>query len=121
VGMTESLEDYLEIILYLAENTERIRVSDIADPLSVSKPSVHQALHELEDRGFVRHEPYRDVSLTPPGRRAATAVREKHALLKRFLSEFLGVSEANAEKDACAMEHDLSAETITKIRRRLKG
>ena len=36
-------------------------------------------------------------------------------MIKRFLVHTLGVSEANAESDACRMEHILSAETVEKM------
>jgi DtxR family Mn-dependent transcriptional regulator len=113
--MTESLEDYLETILFLSETEKTIRVSDIAARLKLSKPSVHHALHVLEDRGLIRHEPYADVVLTEEGVAAAREVQRRHSLLKSFLTEVLGVSAENAERDACAMEHDLSEETIAKI------
>jgi DtxR family transcriptional regulator, Mn-dependent transcriptional regulator len=113
--MTESLEDYLEAILLLGETEKAVRVSDIATRLEVSKPSVHHALHELEDRGLVEHQPYQDVFLTDKGLSAAREVRRRHAVLKSFLVDVLEVPEAEAEREACAMEHDLSADTIDKI------
>jgi DtxR family Mn-dependent transcriptional regulator len=41
-------------------------------------------------------------------------ILNRHILLKGFLIK-LGVSEAIADKDACSMEHILSAETLGKI------
>ena len=41
-------------------------------------------------------------------------ILNRHILLKGFLVK-LGVSEAIADKDACCMEHILSAETLGKI------
>ena len=40
----------------------------------------------------------------------------RHTLIKKFLRQ-LGVGEINAERDACLMEHDLSMETIERIRK----
>ena len=42
-------------------------------------------------------------------------VLSRHKLLRSFLVK-LGVSRRTADKDACMMEHFLSAETIDKIR-----
>ena len=42
-------------------------------------------------------------------------VLNRHTLLRTFL-EKLGVSRRTADKDACLMEHILSAETIDRIR-----
>jgi putative alpha-1,2-mannosidase len=53
--------------------------------------------------------------LTEKGRRVARLVLDRHNLLCSFLIK-LGVSEKIADKDACMMEHILSAETIDRIR-----
>lgn len=113
--LSESLEMYLEAIDSIRERGAKGRVTDIARVLSVSKPSVHTALHELERRGLVVHEPYGDVALTPAGLDHAAEIRRRHELLTRFLRDFLGVSPETAERDACRIEHYLSAETIEKI------
>jgi DtxR family Mn-dependent transcriptional regulator len=55
------------------------------------------------------------VLLTEKGKGLTTKIRERHELLKNFLSLKLNVSEANAEKDACRMEHILSGETFELI------
>ena len=54
------------------------------------------------------------MELTEEGKRVATAILNRHLLLKSFLIR-LGVSEAIADKDACCMEHILSGETLGKI------
>ena len=113
--LSESLEMYLEAIDSLRERGAKGRVTDIARSLSVSKPSVHTALHELERRGLVEHEPYGDVVLTPAGLDQAAEIRRRHELLTRFLRDHLGVSSEAAEHDACRIEHYLSAETVEKI------
>ena len=54
------------------------------------------------------------MELTEEGERVASMILNRHILLKGFLIK-LGVSEAIADKDACCMEHILSAETLGKI------
>lgn len=119
--MTESLEMYLETISVLHERSHIARVTDIARELGVSKPSVHMALHELEKRGFIEHENYGEVFLTPSGREASSAIRDRHNILTAFLRDVLGVSPETAEKDACRMEHIISEETLVKIAGYSKG
>ena len=77
-------------------------------------PSVAKAMIELKKLGLVTQEPYSGVELTEEGQRAAAMILNRHILLKGFLIK-LGVSEAIADKDACSMEHILSAETLGKI------
>ncbi|QQO07481.1 metal-dependent transcriptional regulator [Breznakiella homolactica] len=113
--MTQSLEDYLEMVSFLADEGE-VRVTDIAARLSVSKPSVLTALKVLEERGFLEHERYRGVTLTEKGVTQAAEIRERHTFLTQFLRDVLGVSPAVAEEDACKMEHILSEETLKKMK-----
>jgi DtxR family Mn-dependent transcriptional regulator len=113
--MTQSLEDYLEMVSFLADEGE-VRVTDIAARLGVSKPSVLTALRILETRGLLEHERYRGVTLTERGKEAAADIRGRHDFLTSFLQNVLGVSPDIAEQDACKMEHILSEETLKKMK-----
>jgi DtxR family Mn-dependent transcriptional regulator len=113
--MTQSLEDYLEMVSFLADEGD-VRVTDIASRLGVSKPSVLTALKVLEEQGLLEHERYRNVALTPKGVVQAADIRERHFFLTSFLRDTVGVSPETAEKDACQMEHFLSEETLKKMK-----
>lgn len=113
--MTQSLEDYLEAIYVIIRDHKAACVRDIALHLNVKMPSVVKAIHELKKLGLVEQMPYAPVTLTDKGRRIAREVLARHTLLRRFL-EKLGVSSKNADRDACLMEHILSAETLEKIK-----
>lgn len=119
-NMTQSLEDYLEVIGNLEEENHNPRVKDIAERLGLSKPSVHTALHELENRGMITHEHYGAIILTTKGKEVYEEIKFKHDSLKLYLTKVLGVSEETADKDACAMEHIISTETFEKIVESLK-
>jgi Mn-dependent DtxR family transcriptional regulator len=118
--MTESQEDYLKTIGFLSDEG-KVRVTDIARRLNVSKPSVVVALKLLEEKSLINHEKYGRVLLTEKGKSLAAEIRERHELLKNFLRLNINVSEANAEKDACRMEHILSEETFELIIKIVKG
>ena len=92
---------------------------DIATSLKVKMPSVVKGLSELKKLGLVTQEPYGDVELTAKGRRIATMILNRHNKIREFLMR-IGVSQRIADKDACLMEHILSAETMDKIRDFLK-
>ncbi|MDR1389266.1 MAG: metal-dependent transcriptional regulator [Treponema sp.] len=113
--MTESLEDYLEMVSFLADEGD-VRITDIAARLKVSKPSVHTALKILEERELLEHKRYRTVSLTKKGTLEASEIRKRHNFLTVFLEKVVGVERKTAEKDACKMEHILSAETLKKMK-----
>jgi DtxR family Mn-dependent transcriptional regulator len=113
--MTQSLEDYLEMVSFLSDEGE-VRVTDIASRLGVSKPSVLTALKTLEEQGLLEHERYRTVILTQTGAIRASEIRDRHNFLTAFLRDTIGVNPETAEEDACKMEHILSEETLKKMK-----
>ena len=113
--MTKSLEDYLEKIYGLRLSLAEIRVKDIALEMGVSQPSVNQAIKELVKLEFIKHLPYSKIELTQKGLEQAKMIADKHHILKSFLKNGLSVSEVNAEKDACLIEHIISQESLERI------
>lgn len=119
--MTQSLEDYLEVIGNLKEENNNPRVKDIAQRLSLTKPSVHIALHTLEERGMIEHKHYGAITLTEHGKKVYEQIKEKHDILTLFLEKVVGVEPETAEKEGCAMEHIISDETFNKIKQMVKN
>lgn len=114
-SLSLALEDYLEAMLNIQDSEKIIRVSDIAKKLNISKASVSQTIAKLKKLGLVNQESYNPVTLTFTGMETAKKIRNRHTLIKRFLTEILDVDSKIAEKDACLMEHVLSRTTINKI------
>lgn len=110
----ESLEDYLETVVILSESG-KVRSIDVAKMLKVSKPSVNKAMNVLKVKGLIEQEAYGDIRLTPAGRDMAEEIFHRHKTIRAFLKNVLQVSEENAEKDACKIEHIISEETFQKI------
>ncbi|GHU34092.1 DtxR family transcriptional regulator [Clostridia bacterium] len=121
VALSSSLEDYIEAIYLLSEVSPEVRVSDIAGKLKVAKPSVHIALHALEERHFITHKRYGTVHLTDDGRSAAMMIYARHTEIKRFFEQVLKIDTDIAEKDACAAEHVLSPEAISAMSEMVKN
>lgn len=113
--ISESLEDYLEVISELLGSRGQARVSDIAEKRDVSMASVCQALQRLDREGYVRYSAHESLELTEKGMKLAQNLRSRHRFLKRFLNEILGVDEEVAESDACDLEHHLSTETLSHL------
>ncbi|MDI6643440.1 MAG: metal-dependent transcriptional regulator [Methanobacteriaceae archaeon] len=114
VKLTESTEDYLEV-MYILKNTKgSIKVKDIAKQLDVKPPSVVQAIQKLSDNGLVKYQRYGDINLTDNGMVLAREIVHKHDILKEFLY-ILGIEKKIAEEDACSMEHILNQTTIKKM------
>ena len=114
----ESGEDYLEAILMLQnENGMPPRSVDVAKKLEVSKPSVSRAMGILVDRGYLRINDNGTLSLTEKGNAKANDVYERHVLLTKFLVKITGISEEQAAKNACKIEHDIDDDVKIGIRK----
>jgi len=114
-GQSSSMEDYLEAIGRLSETGNIVRVTQLSEELGVSKPSVSAALNKLAKAGLVQHERYASIELTVEGRRVADDVIRRHEIMRRFLTEILGIDRERAEEDACRMEHVLSPASLERF------
>lgn len=112
--LTQSIEDYLEVMYNLKMTKGVIRVSDIATELGVKPPSVVEAVDKISKLGLISQERYGEIKLNEEGIKVAKSILHKHNTLKSFL-KILDVDEKTAEKEACAMEHILSDSTIRKL------
>lgn len=110
----ESAEDYLEKILMLTERNGDVRSIDIATEMGVTKPSVSIAMKNLRQAGYISMDGSGYITLEPPGLEIATRIYSRHKTLTRFFVA-LGVAPDVAARDACKIEHDLSAETYEKM------
>ncbi|MBN1631402.1 MAG: metal-dependent transcriptional regulator [Thermoleophilia bacterium] len=113
--LSASLEDYLEAILQLEAASRVTRVSEIAEQLNVSRPSVTGALKNLAARGLVVHARYGHVTLTEEGVGIAREVLGRHVAIREFLMDVLGIPEDKAETTACRLEHVLEPDIIAHL------
>ena len=109
-------EDYLKAILILQKQNHAVRSLDVAEMLSVTKPSVSRAMKLLREGGFLTMDADKRICLTEAGREAAEQVFEKHRVLTECLVT-MGVDPGIAEKDACRMEHVVSDKSFDAIKR----
>ena len=114
---SSSIEDYLEAIAVLGNESPAVRVSEISRALGVKMPSVTAALKRLSEEGLVEHEKYAYVKLTLRGKRIAKDVCHRHEILSHFLRDILGVDPDLAEEDACKMEHAISADSLERLQK----
>ena len=114
-NLSESLEDYLEIILQLSQEKGAARVKDIAERKGVRMASVTGALKRLAKEKLIDYKVRETVTLTPEGAELAHRVLQRHEFITRFLRDILGVSAGVAERDACSIEHIISLETLDRL------
>ncbi|MDR1639041.1 MAG: metal-dependent transcriptional regulator [Clostridiales bacterium] len=113
--LSSSLEDYLKAIYFLHKGDSSIRLVDIADQMSVSKPSAFGAISQLAEQELVVHEKFGPVRMTDKGIEAAKLIVCKHEIIKRFLMSILDIGEKQAGSEACAIEHTICDDTLAKM------
>ena len=112
----ESKEDYLERILMLTENNDLVRAIDIASSMNYSKPSVSIALKKLKNEQYITVDEHSgSITLTKKGYDIAISIYHRHQILTNALT-LIGVDVEIAKEEACKIEHDLSDDTILKIK-----
>lgn len=116
VCISSALEDYLGAIYDISKTKSSVRITDIAVLLGISKPSVNRAVNTLKKQGLVRHEPYGDIILTDCGKEIGETLRFRHRMVKKFLMNVLRVPEHEADIEACQIEHNISQNTIDKMK-----
>ncbi len=114
----ETAEDYVEAIADILAETGQCRIVDLTKRFGVAHVTAIRIVRRLEGEGLVNTEPYQPVQLTAKGRRLAKACRQRHELVQAFLTH-LGVRPSIAAIDAEGIEHHLSPETLSAMRRYL--
>jgi Mn-dependent DtxR family transcriptional regulator len=103
-------------IWILHKKKGKVRSVDVAKELGVSKPSVCVAMKKLRQENMIYFNEDGCIFFTEIGKAIAEKIYNKHLLLSRLLKS-IGVSENNADKDACMMEHSISDETYECLHR----
>ena len=114
-----SVEDYLRLIYELGHDAEVVGVSALAGRLGVSPPSVTGMAKRLAGAGLVDRTPYRGLSLTGEGRKAALGVVRRHRLIELYLVEALGYLWDEVHEEAENLEHAASEGFVDRLERLL--
>ena len=118
MGLSENVEEYLEIVWMIAEKGNSIaKINDIAKGLNIAPPSAVEMLRKMEGMGLVKYEARVGVSLTDHGREKARQVIRNHRIAELLLTEIL---EMDVDEEAvCGLEHHISEEITDAVCTRL--
>ena len=98
--ITKSLEEYLKTMYVLKKQNGNIRVTDIANKMNCSKPSVNKALNNLKEEKLINYETYGTIELTEDGENLAQKILETYDIVYIFLKEVLNLEEEQAKTEA---------------------
>jgi len=110
------VEDYLEAIYNLNSEKGYVSAADISDKLGVRPPTVSSMLVNLARKGYLEHEKYRGMRLTPSGEKVAKSVVKRHQVISELIS-MLGVDDQTAYVDTEGIEHHVHPSTLHRFER----
>ena len=103
-----------EILLAVEGPTEEVRPSEIADRLGVAPASVTEMTQRLAAEGYVDHEPYGGISLSPSGAALARHLQWRQCVLSRYFVSELDVE--IPEQASVQASFELPLEAIRRLR-----
>ena len=113
--VSKALEEYLKTMYVLKKQNGNVRVTDIANKMNCTKPSVNKALYNLKDNGLVNYESYGTIELTQKGENLAKKVLEAYDIVYVFLKDVLNLESKQAETEAEKIKSSLDDNTINKL------
>lgn len=113
--ISKSLEEYIKTMYILKQQNGNIRVTDIAEKMNCSKPSVNKAINNLKENGLINYESYGAIEFTETGENLAKKILETYDIVFLFLKDVLELEPKKAEMEAEKMKLSMSDETINKL------
>ena len=103
--ISHSVAHYLITILDLRRSKGYAILKDVSEALRVTKGSASVQLKNLKEKGFVEEIDRHHLKLTEAGMREASKVIYNRRVISELLHGVLGLDPAQAESDACKVEH----------------
>ncbi|MTI96138.1 MAG: DtxR family transcriptional regulator [Firmicutes bacterium] len=112
--LTDSMEDYLEMIYRHCIDADFTRINVLAEQLNVQASSATKMVQKLAELGLVEYEKYGLVYLTTAGREQGQFLFHRHQVVEQFLA-YLGVGEEDLLRETELVEHNISPSTVRKL------
>ena len=85
--VSKALEEYIKTMYIIKKQNGNVRVTDIAQKMNCTKPSVNKALHNLKNEELVNYETYGTIELTQKGEDLAKKILEAYDIVYIFLKD----------------------------------
>lgn len=113
--ISKSSEEYLKTMYVLKKQNGNIRVTDIANKMSCTKPSVNKALNNLKKDRYINYETYKPIELTKSGEDLAKKILEAYDIVYLFMKDVLGLEDKEAKKEAEKIKLIVEDNTLNKL------
>ena len=105
-----AMQRYAAEIYRLQQDHELVSLSLLGSEVDSSPQAVARMVKRLNQNGYLEHEPYRGVYLTPAGEKIAMPALRRHRLTEVFLVRVMGYDWAAAHELADVFEKGLNEE-----------
>lgn len=113
--ISNALEEYLKNMYILKRQNDEIRVTDIANKMNCSKPSVNKALNNLKEEKLINYETYGKIELTTEGENLAKKILAAYDISYVFFKDVLELNEETSCSEAEKLKSVLKDETINSL------
>lgn len=111
--LTNSMEDYLEMIYRSSIKEGYTRINILADALNVQASSATKMVQKLTKLGFLDYEKYGIIQLTEDGKEIGSFLLKRHKTIEDFL-KIIGLEE-NILLNTELIEHNVTKDALYKI------
>ena len=113
--ISKALEEYLKTMYILQVQDKELRVTDIANQMNISKPSVTKAINSLKENGLVDYETYGKIELTENGNDLAKKILEAYDISYVFFKDVIGLDEEASKREAEKLKLTMEDNTINNL------
>ena len=113
--ISKSQEEYLKTMYILKNREKEIRVTDIANVMKISKPSVNKAIKILKENKLINYEAYGKIELTHEGEDLAKKLLEAYDIVYLFLKDIIDLDEEVAQSEAEKIKLVMSDNTLNSL------
>ncbi len=115
--LTHSQEDYLKLIWYLQQNSQKASIQHVSLLRRVKPPTVLVMFQQLKKQGLLEYSKDVGALLSVRGEHLARKLVRKHRLIETFLQQVLKMDEQALHEEAERLEHVISDQLMTLIDR----
>jgi len=102
---TQTKENYLKAIFSISQEKNVVTISELAQLMGVSKPTVNSMVKKMKDKDWLIYEKYKPLKLTSKGKIIAASIIRKHRLTEMFLATIMDFGWEEVHEIAEEMEH----------------
>ncbi len=108
--VSSSMQRYAAEIYRLQQDHEQVSLSLLSSHVDASAQAISMMIKKMGKQGYLQHEPYRGVRLTPAGEKIAMPALRRHRLTEAFLVNVMKYDWASAHELSDTFEKGINDE-----------